>query len=242
VAANSRTLSPAERLAFPLDVSTLDAARTLVASLTGDITLFKVGLELYTAAGPDAVRVVHDAGASCFLDLKLHDIPATVSHAVRSAARLGVRYLTVHAAAGATALMAARDAAADDVRLLAVTVLTSLTDAALPPIGIDRPLSEVALLRARLAHDAGVHGLVCSPHECGPFRRALGDDPLLVVPGIRPEGSAPDDQMRTATPSTALAAGADILVVGRPIRHASDPRAAARAIVTSIAESAAAHR
>jgi orotidine-5'-phosphate decarboxylase len=228
-----------ERLVLPLDVPTLDEARAWVSRLHGEVGVFKVGLELFTAAGPDAVRMVHDAGAACFLDIKLHDIPRTVSHAVEAATRLGVRYLTVHAANGPTCLARAAEAAeGGPTRLLAVTVLTSLDAAELAAIGVAKGMKDTVLDRARMAAHAGIDGLVCSPEECGPIRGALGPDVLLVVPGVRPEGSAAGDQKRVATPARAIGDGADLLVVGRPIRDAKDPVAAARAIVAEIERAA----
>lgn len=232
-------LAARERLVFPLDVASLEEARHLVTLLRTEVGVFKVGLELFTGAGPDAVRLVHDAGAHCFLDLKLHDIGETVARSVEAAAAMGIRFLTVHAANGSRTLARAAAAAAGSrTTLLAVTVLTSLEDADLAKLGLAGP-SELAVERlARLAFGAGVPGLVCSPRECGPLRRALGPSasggPLLVVPGVRPAGAATNDQKRVATPREAILGGADYLVVGRPIRDAADPRAAARAVVAEI--------
>ncbi len=232
-------IDPRQRLVLPLDVGDLDSARTLVESLRGEVGVFKVGLELFTAVGPDAVRLVHAAGAACFLDLKLHDIPNTTAGAVASAARLGVRYLTVHASAGPAALeAAARAAEGSGTELLGVTVLTSLGEQDLSAIGLGGPPPSAVVRLARLAHDAGLGGLVASPHECAALRQALGPTMHLVVPGIRPEGSARGDQRRAATPTEAVRAGADLLVVGRPIREAADPVAAARAVVAEIARAA----
>lgn len=226
-----------DRLVFPLDVPDLETARVWIDRLAGEVGVLKVGLELFTAAGPDAVRAVHASGAKCFLDLKLHDISATMASAVRAAARLGVEYLTVHAAAAPGALAAVRDAAdGSKTRLLAVTVLTSLDAEELAAIGLAGPPAAAVERLARLAVRHGIDGLVCSPEECAALRRSLADDVLLVVPGIRPAGSARGDQARVATPGRARREGADLLVVGRPIRHADDPVAAARAIVAEIAE------
>jgi orotidine-5'-phosphate decarboxylase len=227
--------SAAQRLVFPLDVADLDAAAKWVDRLAGAVGVFKVGLELFTACGPAAVHLVHGRGAACFLDLKLHDIPATVASAVSAAAGLGVRYLTVHASNGTRALAAAAEAAqGTDTRLLAVTVLTSLGPDELAGVGLAGPPDQAVLRLARLARAAGIDGFVTSPQECAALRAALGDDALLVVPGVRPAGSARDDQRRTATPADALRAGADLLVVGRPIRQAADPREAARAIASEL--------
>lgn len=226
-----------ERLVFPLDVQTRDEARALLTQLAGAVPVFKVGLELFTAEGPGAIDDVHARGAQCFLDLKLHDISATVASAVRSAARHGVRYLTLHAANGPEALrLAAEAAAGTSVELLAVTVLTSLDAAALSAIGLEGGTEGATLRLAKLAQGAGIDGLVCSPHECALLRRELGDRTKLVVPGVRPAGAAHGDQKRVATPNEAIRSGADLLVVGRPIRSASDPRAAALAVMREIEE------
>jgi orotidine-5'-phosphate decarboxylase len=233
-------MQPRDRLVFPLDVPDLETARVWIDRLAGEVGVLKVGLELFTAVGPDAVRAVHASGAKCFLDLKLHDISATMASAVRAAARLGVEYLTVHAAAAPAALAAVRDAAdGSKTRLLAVTVLTSLDADELAAIGLAGPPAAAVERLARLAVRQGIDGLVCSPEECAALRRSLADDVLLVVPGIRPAGSERGDQARVATPGRARREGADLLVVGRPIRHADDPVAAARAIVAEIAEASA---
>lgn len=225
-----------ERVVFPLDVADLAGARAWIARLRGEVGVLKVGLELFTAVGPDAVRAVHDAGAACFLDLKLHDIPATMAGAVASAARLGVRYLTVHASAGPAALRAVAEAARGTATtLLAVTVLTSLDGGELHAIGMRGAPAESAERLAALACGAGVRGLVCSPHEVRALRAIAGAGGTLVVPGVRPAGAALGDQRRVATPADAIAAGADLLVVGRPIRDAVDPVSAARAIADEIA-------
>ncbi len=228
-----------DRLVFPLDVASLDEARALVTLLRDEVGVFKVGLELFTSAGPDAVRLVHDAGAQCFLDLKLHDIGETVARSVAMCARMDVRFLTVHAANGSRALTRAVAATRDTgTTLLAVTVLTSLEDADLAELGLAGSSSVAVERLAQLAVGAGVRGLVCSPHECAPLRAALGaradGGPLLMVPGVRPAGAAANDQKRVATPSEAMRSGADYLVVGRPIRDAADPRAAARSIAYEV--------
>lgn len=222
--------SARERLVLPLDVTDLATARTWIDQLAGQVGVFKVGLELFTAAGPDAVRAVHDAGAACFLDLKLHDIPATMAKATASAARLGVRFLTVHGVAGPSALRAVT-AEAGDTTLLAVTVLTSMDDDELESVGLAGPADSAVLRLGTLSVQAGVGGLVCSPLEVAMLRRHLGTGPTLMVPGVRPAGAAVGDQKRIATPGSAIEAGADFLVVGRPIRDAADPVAAARAVV-----------
>lgn len=230
-------LAPRERIAFPLDVETADAAHHWVHRLAGEIDLFKVGLELFVAEGARAIDAVHTVGAHCFLDLKLHDIPATVAGAVRSAVRHRVRYLTIHAAGGAQMMRAAAEAAAgSETTLLAVTVLTSMDEAELVGVGDTRSARELVVRRAELAVRAGIPGLVCSPEEIAAVRVAVGSEVGLIVPGIRPVGAALGDQKRVGTPESALRDGANVLVVGRPIRNADDPVAAARAIVDAIAE------
>jgi orotidine-5'-phosphate decarboxylase len=230
-----------DRLVFPLDVPTLDDARRAATTLAPEIGVLKVGLELFVREGPAAVRLGVDLGLDVFLDLKLHDIPETVERAVTSAAALGARYLTVHAAGGAAMLSRAAEAAArapSPLTILAVTVLTSLDAADLAAQSIDGPVRDHVLRLARLAWGAGVRGFVCSPAEARAMRDALGEEALLVTPGIRPAGAAAGDQKRIATPASAIADGADLLVVGRPIRDAADPVAAARAIVVEIARAA----
>ncbi len=224
-----------DRITFPLDVPSLDAGRALIAELAPEVGVMKVGLELFTAEGPAAVRAVHEAGSTCFLDLKLHDIPATVGRASAAAAALGVRYLTVHASSGPVALEAAAKAVrGTDTRLLAVTALTSLDPAQLGAIGFEAdPLAVVRRL-ATLAASCGIDGFVCAPPECRAVR-AIAPSGVLVVPGVRPAGADVGDQARVATPASAIAEGADLLVIGRPIRDARDPVEAARAIAREIA-------
>jgi orotidine-5'-phosphate decarboxylase len=231
---------PSDRLVFPLDVSSLGEAQALIDLLHSEVGVFKVGLELFTAVGPEAVKAVHASGRQSFLDLKLHDIPATVRRAVEAALRLGATYLTLHAAAGPETLRAAAQVAAGTpLRLLAVTVLTSMDDTSLAAIGLQGPMSAAVMRLAAVAIDCGVQGLVCSPAECAALRGQFGRDVLLVTPGIRPAGSTNDDQKRVATPASALAAGADLIVVGRPIREAREPRAAAKSVVHEIARALA---
>lgn len=226
---------PRQRLMFALDVPTLDEARALVTLLAPEVGVFKVGLELFTAHGPAALAAVHDSGRQSFLDLKLHDIPATVERAVSSAVKLGATYLTVHAAAGPVALRAAAQVAGDtQLHLLAVTLLTSTDEAQLAAIGMQGPLPSALSRLARMAVDCGIPGLVCAPSDCAALRAELGTDVLLVTPGVRPAGADAGDQKRVGTPAAAIAAGADCLVVGRPIRDAGDPCAAARGIVQDI--------
>jgi orotidine-5'-phosphate decarboxylase len=196
--------------------------------------MLKVGLELFAADGPAAVRAAAELGRPVFLDLKLHDIPNTVEGAARSAAASGASLLTVHASGGEAMVRAAVRGAAGRLRVLAVTVLTSLDDDALAAVGLAGPAEQAVVRLARLAVDAGAGGIVCSPREVAAVRAAVGPEPLLVVPGVRPAGSARGDQARVATPAEAVRAGADVLVLGRPLRDAPDPAAAARAVAASL--------
>jgi orotidine-5'-phosphate decarboxylase len=234
------TVAPQDRLIVALDVSGLAAARALVERLEGVASAFKVGAQLFTAAGPAAVELCRAHGGRVFLDLKYHDIPATVEGAVRAAARLGVAWLTVHATGGSgmlrAAAAAAREAGPERPRILAVTVLTSLDRAALQrelqvPIAVEGHVAHLATL----AREAGCDGVVASPHEAAGARAALGRQGLVVTPGIRPAGADPGDQARVATPAAARRAGADYVVVGRPITGAVDPAAAAAAVVEELA-------
>ena len=224
---------PGSRIALALDVPTLDSAKALIDRTREHIGTFKVGLELYTAVGPAAVEAVHAAGAKCFLDVKLHDIPATMGRSVARAASMGVAYLTVHGLAGLDSLRQASDNAGS-TRLLAVTVLTSLDEAALEAIGLSGGPHNAANRLAKLAWDAGVRGFVTSAHECAALRETLGPDAFLVTPGIRPAGSDVGDQKRVMTPLDAIKAGADLLVVGRPIRDANNPTEAAAEIARQV--------
>jgi orotidine-5'-phosphate decarboxylase len=224
---------PGSRIALALDVPDLEAAKKLIDETREHVGTFKVGLELYTAVGPAAVEAVHAAGAKCFLDLKLHDIPATMGRSVAQAASMGVAYLTVHAVAGPSSLRQASDNAGS-TRLLGVTVLTSLDAAELEAIGLSGGPRNAVDRLARLAWDAGLRGFVTSAHECAALRAALGEEAFLVTPGIRPAGSDVGDQKRVMTPADAIGAGADLLVVGRPIRDASDPAEAAANIARQV--------
>jgi len=223
---------PASPLIVALDTPDLAQAGTLAGQVGPFCGMLKLGLAFFAAQGPEGVRAI--TGRPIFLDLKLHDIPNTVAGAVRALLPLAPAMLTVHAGGGAAMIAAARKAAGDAVgrpKLLAVTVLTSLDAEALAATGVaGTPLQQVVCL-ARLALSAGADGLVCSAHEIAALRAELGRDPILVVPGIRLPGSAPDDQARVMTPQAALAAGATWIVVGRPITDAPDPAAAARAIM-----------
>lgn len=221
-------VAPPSPLIVALDTADLGRLRELAAAVAPHAGLLKVGLQAFTAHGRAAVEVAA-AHAPVFLDLKLHDIPATVAGAAAAAADLGVAMLTVHASAGPRAITEAVKAA-PDVRILAVTVLTSLDDTALHAVG-QPPAAEQVPRLAALAADAGAGGLVCAPPDVAAVRAALGDALALVVPGVRPAGSAADDQARVATAREALAAGATWLVVGRPITSAQDPAAAAAALL-----------
>jgi orotidine-5'-phosphate decarboxylase len=222
---------PSDRLIVALDFPDTRAALALVDRLHGATHWFKVGLELYIAEGNSLVAELKRRGYSIFLDLKLHDIPNTVASAVRAATHLGIDMLTVHAAGGPEMMSAAVGAAESRLSLLAVTVLTSMDAAQLEAIGVTgTPAAQVERL-ATMALACGVGGLVCSPNEVASLRKQFGSGPLLVIPGIRPEGAEIGDQRRVATPAAAIASGASYLVVGRPITRAVDPEAAAKAIL-----------
>ncbi len=215
-------------------------ARALAAAVGGAVGGIKLGLEFFVANGPTAVREIA-GGAPLFLDLKLHDIPNTVAGAVHAAAAIEPLLLTIHAAGGAAMMRAAAAAASEAaqgrrrMKLLGVTVLTSLDDDDLAATGQRGPAAEQARRLARLARDSGLDGVICSPHEAAMLRAACGAGFLLVVPGIRPAGVAAADQKRVLGPRAAVNAGADYLVIGRPITEAPDPAAAARAIAAEFA-------
>jgi orotidine-5'-phosphate decarboxylase len=229
-------MTASRRLIAALDTADLDRARALARDVAPHAGMLKLGLEFFLANGAAGVRAV--TGAPIFLDLKLHDIPNTVAGGVRSVLGLRPRMLTLHAAGGGAMIAAARAAAeaagAERPLLLAVTVLTSLDAAALGETGVSGGPRQQVLRLARLAMASGADGLVCSPREVAMLRDALGPDPVLVVPGIRPAGSPAGDQARTLTPREAMAAGADWLVVGRPITASPDPAAAAAAIAAEM--------
>lgn len=226
-------------LIIALDVPSHTAIPNIVQALPSNVRWYKVGLELFTADGAEAIRILKENNKSIFLDLKLHDIPRTVARAVRAAAGQGVKMLTVHATGGSDMLRAAADAVAElgdeAPLLLAVTTLTSLSQDDIEEIGITRPVKQQTLAMGQLAVNAGIQGLVCSPLEAAEFRAALGDDTLLVTPGVRLEGGDVGDQKRVATPEMAVEAGANFLVVGRPILGATDPAAAAADFLNRIA-------
>jgi len=230
--------APSNPIFCALDRADPEAVLGLARQLRGRVGGFKLGLEFFLANGPDGVRAVAAEGMPLFLDLKLHDIPNTVAGAVRAIARLPVAMTTLHASGGAAMLRAARrarDESGTPLRLLAVTVLTSLEEPDLAALGMTGEVTDRVLRLAAVALEAGIDGLVCSPLEVAAVRARFGDAPLLVVPGIRP-AAGPDDQKRTASASAALGAGADILVIGRPITAAADPRAAADGIRRGLAE------
>jgi len=224
-----------------LDTPDLDRALALAREVRPYVGGLKIGLEFYTACGPDGVRKIVQTGLPVFADVKFHDIPNTVAAASRELARLGASMFNVHASGGERMM---RDAAAAAravdplIKVLGVTALTSLDDAVLESVGQSGPVSEQVERLARLARQSTLDGVVCSAHEIAMLRRAIGKDFLLVTPGIRPVGADLADQKRVMTPVEARRAGADILVIGRPISAAPDPAAAARAIAEELAETA----
>ena len=231
------TLGPRERLIVALDVPSVAAAEAMIARLGASVSFYKIGYQLAFAGGLELARALAGSGNQVFLDLKLHDIGNTVARGVESVAQLGASFLTVHAYP--QTMHAAVDArAGSTLRLLAVTVLTSYDDADLAAAGYDFTVPELVGERAAQARDVGVDGLVCAGAEVAMLRPIISSGMALVTPGIRPAGAAAGDQKRVMTPAAAIAAGADYLVVGRPILAASDPKAAAEAIVAEIASSA----
>jgi orotidine-5'-phosphate decarboxylase len=228
---------PRRRLIVALDVSSAAAAHKIVAAVGDSAFCYKVGMQLYTAEGPQVVRDLVSSGRRVFLDLKYHDIPTTVASAVREAAELKVSMLTVHASGGGKMLAAAAKAAASvnpSLTVLAVTVLTSFDDRDLGEIGIRDPLQSQVLRLASLALANGCGGIVASAHEALELRGKLGADFVIVTPGVRPVGGDVADQARVVTPAAAIAAGATHIVVGRPITGAADPGREARAILAQI--------
>jgi len=229
-------MDPRERLIVALDVSSVDAAQAMVSRLGDAVTFYKIGYQLGFAGGLDYARKLRQSGKHIFVDMKLHDIGNTVAAGVKSVAGLGANFLTVHAYP--QVMQAAVAAREHNLRILAVSVLTSLNDADLKEAGYAATVAELAARRAVQARDVGVDGLVCSPEEVANLRRIVGAGMTLVTPGIRPAVSGAGDQKRVATPAAAITAGADYLVVGRPIIAAADPKAAAEAIVAEIAGAA----
>ena len=231
-------MDPSDRIFVALDTSDLDKALALAEGLRGLVGGVKLGQEFFTAQGPAGVDAVKALGLPVFLDLKFHDIPATVSRAVGAALALKLFMLNVHASGGEAMMWAAADAAglADDARplVVAVTVLTSLWSGDLVATGIDDNIEDQVLRLAALAENCDLDGVVCSPREVAALRRERGPDFKLVVPGIRPTWAATDDQKRVETPADTVAAGADYLVIGRPITESQDPADAARRIADEI--------
>ena len=219
-----------------LDVPDAEGALKLAEAIASAVGAFKIGKELFVSAGPDIVKRVRDTGASVFLDLKFHDIPNTVAKAVASAVRLDVQMLTVHTCGGTAMLQAAVKAAGDGPLVLGVTVLTSMDENDLTEVGVQQSPADQVLHLAQLATLAGLKGLVCSPKEIAPLREVLPPEVQLVTPGIRPAGSDSDDQKRVMTPAKAISAGADWLVIGRPIYAAENPRQAAEDILSSLSD------
>ena len=228
------------KIIFALDVENRADAERWVTLLTGHVGMFKVGKQLFTACGPDIVRMIREQGGELFLDLKYHDIPNTVAMATVEAARLGATLCNLHALGGYEMMAATRQALDREcqgkarTKVLAVTILTSSTEETLKGVGIDLPVPEMVVKLAKLAQSAGIDGVVASPLETSLIREACGTDFLIVTPGVRPSFAAVNDQKRIMTPAEAVRAGADYLVIGRPIAAASDPVATCEAIIDEI--------
>ena len=226
-------IDPRDRLIVALDVPDLASAEAMVSRLGDSVTFYKVGMELTYSGGLSFVRRLADAGKKVFLDLKLHDIPNTVEKATAQVADLGATFLTVHAFPQ-TMKAAVKGRGAGSLKILAVTVMTSYDDADLVEAGYALGVRDLVERRARQAHALGVDGLILSPEEVSAMRALLGPDITLITPGIRPSGSAAGDQKRIMTPANAIEAGADYLVIGRPVTQADDPKASAEAIIAEI--------
>ncbi len=227
-------MNTADRLIVALDTETLKEAERLVKTLSPSVRTFKIGMGLFTMYGPDAVKMVYDNGGRVFLDLKFHDIPNTVAHAVKSACGLGIFMLNIHALGGQEMASRAVEAAAASGKkpiLLGVTILTSMDEASVKQVGICGSLAEEVVSLAKLSRQAGLDGVVASPKEIPIIRENLGKDFVIVTPGIRPDGSGKDDQKRTMTPGEAVRAGADYIVAGRPITGSEAPAAAAAGMI-----------
>ena len=228
-----------DRLIVALDVSTMDAMKSIVSSLGDSVSFYKVGMELFYAEGDQTVRYLQEHGKHVFLDLKLHDIPNTVAHGVSSLTRLGANLITIHGQGGPIMMKAAAEAARESAeklgierpKLLAITVLTSFDNESWTSIGGQLPIADQVIRLAKLAKESGMDGVVCSALEAKMIREACGDDFLIVTPGIRPSFAATNDQKRIATPASALQDGASRLVIGRPITQAENPREAVRLII-----------
>jgi orotidine-5'-phosphate decarboxylase len=232
----SPTVSTRDRLIVALDFPNQAKALALVSVLSGAVSIYKIGLQLYTAAGPEIVRAVAATGARIFLDLKLHDIPNTVAKAVAAAGELGVQMLTVHLSGGRAMLEAAVEMKPPNLALLGVTVLTSATEETLRETGVDSGLDEQVIRLGELGKKSGIDGLITSPHEVRLLRERLGHEITLVTPGVRPTWAAANDQKRFTTPHEALESGADYLVIGRPITAAPDPRGAMERLLEEMAD------
>jgi orotidine-5'-phosphate decarboxylase len=224
----------ADKIIVALDVATKEKALELVEELRDEISFFKVGLQLYTAEGPEIVRAVLATGSKVWLDLKLHDIPNTVARAVESASHLGVQMLTIHLSGGSEMIRAATGARTNDIMILGVTVLTSATEQTLREIGIADTVADQVLRLARLGTQAGIDGVVASPHEIKALRDEFGDKIKIAVQGIRPSRAEPGDQKRFMTPREALEAGADYIGIGRPITAHRNPQEAAAKILDEL--------
>jgi orotidine-5'-phosphate decarboxylase len=234
-------LTVKDKLIVALDVTTVDQARKLISELKADVGMFKIGSQLFTLAGPQLVQEIIESGSNVFLDLKFHDIPHQVAGAARVAAELGVSLFTIHASGGSEMMRRAVDAVSEaaeqkntgPVRVIAVSVLTSMDDKSLNEIGVIKTADDAVEQLVKLAATSGVHGVVSSPREAAKIRSITSPTFLIVTPGIRLGDATTqhEDQKRVATPGSALSAGADFLVVGRPITGASDPRSAAQQIV-----------
>lgn len=228
-----------DRLIVALDVSTMDAMKSIVSSLGDSVSFYKVGMELFYAEGDQTVRYLQEHGKHVFLDLKLHDIPNTVAHGVSSLTRLGANLITIHGQGGPIMMKAAAEAARESAeklgierpKLLAITVLTSFDDESWTSIGGQLPIADQVIRLAKLAKESGMDGVVCSALEAKMIRDACGPDFLIVTPGIRPSFASTNDQKRIATPSSALQDGASRLVIGRPITQAEHPQEAVRLII-----------
>jgi len=229
-----------EKIIFALDVPEFSDVEKWSSLLAAKVGMFKIGKQLFTSCGPEAVRTIHNSGGEVFLDLKYHDIPNTVAMATLAAARLGVKLTNLHALGGYEMMAATMDAlnkefkSGERTKVLAVTILTSSTEETLRGIGIEHPVKDMVVRLAKLAKSAGVDGVVASPQEVGLIREACGPDFLIVTPGVRPSFASADDQKRIMTPADAVAQGADYLVIGRPISAAVDPAEAADMIVAEI--------
>jgi orotidine-5'-phosphate decarboxylase len=228
-------IAPRDRLIVALDLPDVEAAEAMVARLGGSVSFYKIGYQLAYAGGLPLVRKLTQSGKKVFLDLKLHDIGNTVTRGVESVSHLGATFLTVHAYPQ-TMKAAVEGRGGSDLKILAVTVLTSYDDGDLQAAGYRLGVSDLVEARARQAQSLGIDGLVCSPEEAARLRASAGDQMVLVTPGIRPAGVAAGDQKRMMSPGRAIAVGADYLVVGRPVTEAADPEAAAEAIQTEIAQ------